>query len=130
MKVYLSGAFDHRDEVAGLSEFMGRAGITVTSNWLHEPPLAYDATEFDMWERRARANDDMADIRRADAFVYITLWPSTTGGRHVELGMALAWDKRVIRIGPADNMFSHLATIESFETIEAFMQAIVAKEIT
>ena len=129
MKVYLSAAFDHQEEVQRLADFLRMQGHTVTSNWLHEPPLAYDATGFAAWERRARANDDMADIRRADTLVYISLWPSTTGGRHVELGMALAWDKRVIRIGPADNMFGHLATIEEYPGIGSFMHSVIAKEV-
>ena len=121
MRIYVSGAFDHREELAVLAAGLEARGHQVTSSWLYEPPLVFDDTEFSVWERRARANDDMEDIRRADAIVFVTLWPSTSGGRHWEAGAAYAWDKRMFRVGPIDNCFGHLSRIEHFDSFTEFL---------
>ena len=123
MKIYLSGAFDHRDDIRSIASALEAQGHVTTSHWVDEPPLVFDDTEFSLWERRARANDDVADVRRADVVVVIALWPSTTGGRYWEEGFAFGLGKRIIRVGPPENMFSLLADIEHFDTVDAFLQS-------
>jgi hypothetical protein len=47
----------------------------------------------------------------ADAVIIFTEIPNTvlaTGGRHVEFGLALAQGKRVIVVGPRENVFHYL----------------------
>ncbi len=47
----------------------------------------------------------------ADAVIIFTEIPNTilaTGGRHVEFGLALAQGKRVIIVGPRENVFHYL----------------------
>jgi hypothetical protein len=122
LKIYVSGAFDHREELSGLAGGLIARGHEVTSNWLDEPPLVFNDTEYQTWERRARANEDMEDVRRADAIVFVTLWPSTTGGRHWEAGAAYAWGKTMYRIGPIDNCFGHLSCITGFDSVNEFLQ--------
>lgn len=38
------------------------------------------------------------------------------GGRHVEFGMALAMDKRLVVVGPRENVFHLLPAVEQFDT--------------
>ena len=45
---------------------------------------------------------------------------STRGGRHAEFGIALALGKRVIVIGPRENVFHALPAVERYESWAAF----------
>jgi nucleoside 2-deoxyribosyltransferase len=62
------------------------------------------------------AEQDMADVLRSDVVVVFTHQPSSTGGRHVELGMALAAGKRVIICGDRENIFQTLPQVEHCDT--------------
>ena len=65
------------------------------------------------------AAEDYYDLREADTVISFTEAPrvmlNTRGGRHVEYGMALAWRKRLIVIGPRENVFHELAIVEQFD---------------
>lgn len=60
----------------------------------------------------AEARKDLVDIERADIFVLynpLRYQRMGTGGRHVEMGYALARDKRIIVIGEIEeNVFQQL----------------------
>lgn len=115
MKVYLSGSFDARDEIAKDAAFLRGLGFEITSSWLNEPPIRYDSPEHEEWQKRARANEDLLDVERSDVVVVYTHWPSTSGGLHVELGIAAALRKRIIVFGPRLNVFHYLNLVEHEE---------------
>jgi len=127
VRLYLSGPFDHSDDIREVGEALTRIGHVVTSNWLDEPPIVFDDPEHQKWERRARANDDLADIYRSDGIVVFTDWPSTSGGRDVEKGAAIVYRQfvrqhfRLIVVGPDSNVFDDLAAIERHESIGGFL---------
>lgn len=129
MRIYISGPFNHRPDFEIVKDALTCAGHSVTSNWLNEPPIVYNDPEHAQWEKRARANDDVEDVRRADAIAVFTQWPSTTGGRDTERGIAIAYqrwvrpDYRIFVIGGESTMFDALATFEHFEDIEDFLCA-------
>ena len=78
-------------------------GDTVTSRWL-------DFRKMRSWSFGI-ARQDCEDLIAADAVVTFTEIPNTilaTGGRHVEFGLALAQGKRVIIVGPRENVFHYL----------------------
>ena len=78
-------------------------GDTVTSRWL-------DFRKMPSWSFGI-ARDDCEDLMAADAVIIFTEIPNTilaTGGRHVEYGLALAQGKRVIIVGPRENVFHYL----------------------
>ena len=118
--VYLSASFDARDIIEQYAAALMERGVEVTSNWLWEPEKRHGA-EFEDWEFRARANDDLADIDRADTVVMWTQWPSSTGGRHGEFLYGVAMGKRVVVIGARENVFQHLAVVEQFDSYEEFL---------
>jgi len=39
---------------------------------------------------------------------------SKRGGRHVEFGLALAWGKRLMIVGPRENVFHCLPQVEQY----------------
>ena len=56
-------------------------------------------------------------MEAADALIAFTERPRaelTRGGRHVEFGMALAWRKRVLVVGPRETVFHTLGQVEHF----------------
>lgn len=106
--VYLSARFERRAELNGYRVDLEAAGVAVTSRWLTEPtPELTD----EVW--RNLATKDVEDIRRAEGLVLFTE-PGTPGGggRHVEFGVALGLQKRMIIVGEPENLFHRLEAVE------------------
>ena len=61
-------------------------------------------------------------MERSDAVVVFTDTPSTTGGRHVEVGIALAHRIPVFIIGPRENVFHYPSDVHQYSTWEAFLE--------
>lgn len=80
-------------------------------------------SEHDRSERAAQlrakfALDDYQDVQRADVVIAFTEPPRSTasrGGRHVELGLALAWQKHTIIVGPRENVFCWLPEVDHYD---------------
>ena len=67
------------------------------------------------------AEDDFADVQACDLLIAFTEQPRAAGGRnrggrHVELGIAIGQGKRVIIVGPRENLFCWLPEIDQFDT--------------
>lgn len=104
MKVYIAAPYPMRATAIELMTKLEALGVTVTSSWLR--------AEDEMNDKYARL--DLADVRRADALVAMNpaAWHNTgTGGRHVELGYALALKRPVVLLGDPSNIFHHLDDI-------------------
>ncbi len=130
-KVYLASSYSRRAEMAGHAAVLREAGLEVTSRWVngsHE--LDEAATEDD----RARlALEDVEDVARADAIFAFTDGPKSAGkgrgGRHVELGLALALGKRVLLIGPPENVFHYLPQVERCGGLPHAVEAVRAGDV-
>lgn len=60
---------------------------------------------------------DLEDLRAADTVISFTDEKGGgKGGRHVEFGVALALEKRLILVGPRENVFHTLPEIEHYPT--------------
>jgi len=82
-------------------------GLFCTSRWM-SLNLSFDAHGEPALVQFAQ--DDLADVEKAR--ILVALNPSSfryngTGGRHVELGAALAWDKHVFLVGERTNIFHY-----------------------
>lgn len=124
---YLAGRYGRRDEFKGYAEQMRERGYGITSRWLSG---AHDATDddTDSLELQAQwAKEDLEDIDESDVMLAFTE-PSgssySRGGRHIEVGYAMAKLIPIVVIGPIENIF--YARIASravhFETFAAFLQ--------
>jgi nucleoside 2-deoxyribosyltransferase len=109
MKIYMAAQYQQKEEIKAYADQAQAGGIEVTSRWLLEPhaPNAQMAavTEDDL---ESYAINDLADIDRADMFVFFSLsdqTPFKRGGRHVEFGYALAKSKPILVVGPKENIF-------------------------
>ena len=117
--VYLSARFERRDELNGYRAELEAAGLEVTSRWLTDPtPELTD----EAW--RQLATKDVEDVRRAAGLVLFAEPGGGGGGRHVEFGVALGLDKRVIVVGEPENLFHRLDAVEVVPTWEDAFKAI------
>lgn len=111
MLVYLAARFPRRADMLARAGELHADGHVVTSRWVWGDEGLTDAQ---------RAQDDIHDLSRAEVVVSFTEPPEvySTGGRHVELGLALALRKRVVVVGHRENVFHHLPQIEFYDLWE------------
>lgn len=110
MNVYLAARYERRAEMFVLSLELQRYNITVTSRWING---SHDEGDNDLpTSTIARfAQEDIEDLKRADVLVFFAEKTRGRGGRHVELGYALALERPVIIVGGHEHIFSYLPEI-------------------
>jgi nucleoside 2-deoxyribosyltransferase len=131
MNIYLAARYGRREELCGYSQELYTIGHDVVSRWIRYDHHAFDARFSQMNDdtRKCRFGDfaeiDISDIERSDVLIAFTEQPDTTihgasrGGRHVELGMAIALHKRVVIVGPLENAFCCLNDIVHYPDFAA-----------
>lgn len=76
-------------------------------------------------ERREEfSKKDLYDVIGADCVISFTEAPKSMpsrGGRHVEFGIGLGMQKRLIVVGHRENVFHHHPNVEFFETTHAML---------
>lgn len=109
LRIYIAGANERREELHAIGSRLVRAGVGVTSTWLEglDPP-GQEATA---------AERCLDEIRHARGVLSFT-GEGGTGGRHVELGYALALGLWCWIVGPRENVFHHLSRVVDFPTVE------------
>lgn len=115
MKVYLAAQFPRREEMAGIKSELESAGFVVTSCWIEAPGAEVRSAEPEELARCAAM--DLEDLRSADVLIAFSEEHDSgyyTGGRHVELGYALALQIPVLLIGPIENVFHALSDVWRF----------------
>ncbi len=118
-RVYLAARYVRRDEMVGHARELTVMGYEVTSRWING---SHELGDHPAAAERARlALEDYGDLERADIVLCFTEEPRARleqpgrGGRHVEMGIALALGKRVVLIGPRENVFHHLPQAQHHE---------------
>jgi len=120
MKIYLASRYQDHPLMREWEQKLNEYGHTVTSRWIkggHE--IIADAS--DDLQRKEFAKEDMQDIIRADAFICRSdpsFFRSGRGGRHVELGVAIAYRKLIILVGERENVFHWLNRVNVFPSFE------------
>jgi hypothetical protein len=119
-KIYLAARFSAQQEMQGVRDVLTAVGFEITSSWIDHVSASgvngITVKEINAEPERCgqAAAGDMADVLAADTLILFTEWPSTTGGRHVELGIALGAGKRVIIVGDLENIFQALPQVEHY----------------
>jgi hypothetical protein len=111
--LYLCARYGRRAELQGYAVQLQARGYPLTSRWLTDPPAYRDTgTTPPPAAVRRVALEDVADVQLADLLLCFTEAPDSPygrGGRHCEYGLALAWGKRLLVVGPEENVFISLA---------------------
>jgi nucleoside 2-deoxyribosyltransferase len=124
IKVYMASRFKTHREVNKIADRLEAQGFSVISTWhrveavpeynsiLPPPAKGPDRDARSMFV----AQRDMDEIREADIlFLYTHDCDLTPGGMWVEMGYAMALNKRVYVHGPRTNVFCHCATLVEFD---------------
>ena len=108
-KVYLAGSFPLRQHLRRIRTELEAMGYTVTSRWLDvdERPVMGNTKTWTEYAHKWGVRD-YEDVLTADIVVIDLTIPSTSGGTHVELGLALGRGKKVLFIGERKTVFHYL----------------------
>lgn len=104
MKIYIAAPYPYLEEADAVAQHLRSKGHIITSRWLKT------VSDLD----NAGARMDLEDIDAADVFLALNPpgWANIgTGGRHVELGYALAKGKKIILAGERTNVFHYHSDI-------------------
>ena len=112
MKIFLSARYSKRDELRAIRNALAAEGYTICSRWLDtewELNTNNRSSAAPPEYREKWAESDLEDVTSCDVFVAFTeeSRSNSRGGRHVELGAALILKKRIIVVGPLENIFHH-----------------------
>lgn len=124
MKIYLAGAYATNAQVNACAEELKLLGHDVVSTWhTHGRPEAKTQAEM-----RHAAYDDLDDLTSADAILCFThpsnASPYSSGGRHVEFGVALGLNlmvrnkMKLMVVGPTENVYYSLHEVHHFRDWE------------
>lgn len=109
LAVYLAAAFERQEAMREVASYLVANGMTVVSSWVGRDDLEPDhVTPAPVLADLAR--QAVAEICHADIFAVFTEPLGSAhqrGGRHVELGIALAKGMLVYVVGPRESMFHH-----------------------
>jgi len=124
-RVYLAGRFSRRDEFKTLADAIIAAGHEVTSRWLYSDDhhLKLDRGQLPA----VAAVRDLEDVRAATVCIAFTEEPESPqgrGGRHVELGAALALGIRVIVVGDPEHIFHLLPDVLQVDSADNALAAL------
>jgi len=140
--IYIAARYDRREEMCGYAKELRELGYEVNSRWLlgthqiHQHAELIDKTGVPSDSHgvtllaRPFAEDDVADVSQADILIFFSEPPdshSKRGGRHVEYGMALALQKKIIVIGDRENVFHCLPQVIRFDTWDDFKKTEVRR---
>ncbi len=136
MIAYLAARYSRNEEMRGVRDVLEALGHTVTSRWIdkHEGKLEESFTPEALTANPEScsvfASDDMYDLATADTVISFTSADGGgKGGRHVEFGMALAFYKRIIIVGPRENIFHTLPLIEHHINWSRFVMSLSKESV-
>lgn len=118
-KLYLAARFSQRAELETIAHRLVVLGFEITARWVFG--------NEDGLDREQIAFLDLADVDACDTIVSFSLPVGTMtkgGGRHVEFGYALARRKRMVLIGPRENVFHHHPDVEVFAALDDWLHAL------
>ncbi len=136
-KIYLAARYSRNGEMRGVRDVLHGLGHEVTSRWIdcHTDVVGDFSASFTEAVLNERPEDcaplgrhDLDDIDRADVVISFT-GSGGKGGRHVEFGYAVALGKRVIVIGPRENVFHTLPQVEHYVSWSRFVMAMAREEV-
>ncbi len=117
--VYVAASLHALAYARALAKGIREHGGLVTSRW-HVTPDVRNMRPMDSYLM------DTADLALSARIVIITgpdKFASSTGGRHVELGIALASKMSISLIGPRESCFSYAPGIRQYETAMDYLHA-------
>jgi hypothetical protein len=104
MKFYVAASATRQAEAQDIADALVKRGAVVTSRWLSVLGVGYPGGQVHPGHITG-SQHDLEDVIRSDALVVLTGDFGTKGGRHSEVGVALAFGKTVYLLGPTEQVF-------------------------
>ena len=118
-KVYLAARYSRNAEMRGVRDVLEALGFQVTSRWIDQhggnllESIVAERLNAEPGECSRYALIDLDDLHAADTVISFTsAGGGGKGGRHIEFGYALGLGKHVVIVGPRENVFHTLPTVE------------------
>ena len=117
MKIYLASRYSRYPEMQMYAAELAQMGHSITSRWIQgDHELRADGHSNDAHWQIQWAEEDYQDLLQACLCLSFTEAPGDTpgrnrGGRHVELGIALASNKLCLVVGPREHVFHWLPQV-------------------
>lgn len=136
-KVYLAARYSRHPEMRGYRDDLEAMGHKVTARWIdcHTDVVGDFTSSFTQEFLNANpekcgplGQHDIDDLDAAEWVISFT-GGGLKGGRHVEFGYALATGKRLVVVGPRENVFHTLASVEHFEDWPAARAALAESTV-
>lgn len=126
-RIYVAASYMRMVEAAELARRLVKAGHVVQSRWLSGPaPSLAPYVQPD--EAMVKyAAEDLTDLFNCEALVTLTgdkPLQASRGGRHAELGMALAVGLRVIVLGPREQLFHWHPGVRVVATVKELLEVL------
>ena len=122
MRVYLAARYERQHEMRKYAEQLRAEGIEVISTWVEFESPSSDG--FSGLGADRRALQAMLCVQQVAACNLVTVFsdvphgPDPRGGKHFEMGAALALGKRVLLVGKPEHIFHELSDVEQYERWE------------
>lgn len=115
MRIYLAAPWTHRQELPTIATAVTQIGYTITHDWWN-----HDMPDNNLFGLRQCAENDFTAVATADVFGLLNFEKSE--GKSVETGVALAYGKRMVGVGPRySNIFHYLPQWEWVPDIPALL---------
>lgn len=122
MNVYIAAPYEARKAAVALAAVVESLGCSLCASWL-TPEHNDDGKNSPLGDVPVvHALEDLEDVLACDIFIVLNpkgFERSGTGGRHVELGVAIATRKPIILIGERTNVFHFLPSVVQISNIES-----------
>lgn len=145
MRIYLASRYSRNAEMRACRDDLEAMGHVVTARWidLHADTKGYVSggalgiLEKSFTPEQLSATPklcseyavaDWRDIIVSDCIISFTCGTGGKGGRHVEFGIGLGTSKRMIVVGPRENVFHTLPQVEWFEDWAACRKALEGEQ--
>lgn len=118
-KVYIAASYTNIVAAKRLGIKLAEEGFDILSYWHIDGNSPIDSD----YHSGSRAIRDYHSVERCDLFIELIGDNGSKGGRHCELGLALAWGKKIMLVGePDDCIFTWLPWLPRFDTAEDLLK--------
>lgn len=115
-RVYLSARYEWAKRMQKAASLLEHEGIEVTSRWIRD--------NFKGIGVIAAAKMDLEDVERADTLICFADKTHRGGGRHIELGYALALGKKLFVVGASETLFHELLQVHVVKNFDEILYQI------
>lgn len=122
-QVYLAARYSRQTEMREVARELEDMGYEMSCRWISGDHQIKDGLcpDEELQERIRFALEDYHDVVASNIIISFTEVPrssTTRGGRHVEFGIGLGIHKRLVNIGPRENIFHYLPQVEVYDSWE------------